>query len=254
MASNLHLLHVDGHEGSAPVQSMTLSSRIVAGAREALAARRLRPGDALGTENEIAAHWNVSRIVARDALRSLQALGVVEIKVGAGGGARIAASNPDLFADAFGVQLDLMGVAPGEVLDAQRAIECLAAELAAENGTAEDHAALRDLLDRAGRCTDDVDAFTGLSRRFHFAIARASQNRVLQIQLASLQHVSWPSRNRTLSPAVARRIQAVHEELAALIEMRNAAEARRVMNDHVRMIGARRKAEYAGAQAHGRCC
>ncbi len=61
---------------------------------------------------------------------------------------------------------------------------------------------------------------------------------MLQIQLASLLHVSWLSRNRTLSPAVARRIQAVHEELAELIEMRNAADARRVMNDHVRMIGA----------------
>ena len=51
-----------------------------------------------------------SRIVARDALRTLEALGIVEIKMGKGGGARIARGNPRLFAEALAVQLDLTGV------------------------------------------------------------------------------------------------------------------------------------------------
>ena len=77
----------------------TLSARIVEEVREALFAKRLAPGDFLGTEKDLAEQAGVSRIVARDALRTLQALGVVEIKVGAGGGARIAKGNPALFAD-----------------------------------------------------------------------------------------------------------------------------------------------------------
>ena len=252
MSAPLDLL-ADGSDRPA-ARDGTLSARIVADIRAALAARRLVPGSVLGTERDIAARWKVSRIVARDALRSLQALGVVEIRVGAGGGARVAESNPELFADALGVQLDLMGVQPAEVMDAQRAIECLAAELAAEHATAEDHAKLRALNDRTAASLGDLDAFTAHSRRFHLGIARASGNRVLFIQLVSLQHVSWPSRNRTLTLPVARHVLEVHTELAGLIEMRSPVEARRLMDEHVRMIGARRRAEHGGAPAPRACC
>ncbi len=254
MALRLHLFDDAIYAAPTGPRATTLSSKIVADVRAALGARRLAPGSFLGTENDVAAHWKVSRIVARDALRTLQALGVVEVKVGSGGGARIANSNPDLFADALGVQLDLMGVSAAEVLDAQRAIECLTAELAAENGTPEDHASLRDLLARSAASLDEPDAFTELSSRFHRAIARASRNRVLEIQLASLQHVSWPRRNRTLTPAVARHVLKVHTELTDLIEIRSAAEARRLMDEHVRMIGARRRAEQGSAAGARRTC
>ena len=80
--------------------------------RDALFAKKLKPGDVLGTENEIAARYGVSRIVARDALRTLQALGIAEIRMGKGGGARVARGNPRLFAEALAVQLDLTGVTP----------------------------------------------------------------------------------------------------------------------------------------------
>src|SRR5690348_7703308 len=124
----------------------TLASRIVAEVRERLFDRRLRAGDFLGTEKDLAARHGVSRIVARDALRTLEAMGIVEIKVGAGGGARIARGNARLFAEALAVQLDLAGVTTAEIMDAQRAIESLAAELAAEHADAGDLARLRALL------------------------------------------------------------------------------------------------------------
>ena len=133
-------------------------------------------------------------------LRTLEAQGIVEIKVGSGGGARIARGNARLFAEALAVQLDLAGVSVGEIMDAQRAIECLAAELAAANSTAEDHARLRALIADAERRIDDVGAFTRVSREFHLAVAEASHNRVLVVQLISLQHVSWPAHNPTLTP------------------------------------------------------
>ena len=124
--------------------------------RDALFAKELRPGDFLGTEKDLAERFGVSRIVARDALRTLEAQGIVDIKVGSGGGARIAQGNARLFAEALAVQLDLAGVTAAEIMDAQRAIECLAAELAAINATAEDHARLRELLADAERKIDDV--------------------------------------------------------------------------------------------------
>ena len=224
-------------------RSGSLSAQIVADVREALFEKRLKTGEPIGTEKDLAARYGVSRIVARDALRTLQALGIAEIRMGKGGGARVARGNPRLFAEALAVQLDLTGVSAAEVMDAQRAIEALAAELAAEHATPADHARLKKLLSEAESLLNDADAFTRSSREFHLAIAEASHNRVLVVQFISLNHISWPAHNRTLTPEVSRRILAVHTELASLNEMRDAAGARKLMDDHVKMIRARRVSE-----------
>ncbi len=234
--------------------SSSLSARIVADIRQALLARRLRPGDVLGTEKEIAGRFGVSRIVARDALRTLQASGIAEIRMGRGGGARVARGNPRLFAEALAIQLNLTGVGAGEVLEAQRAVEALAAELAAERATEVDRAELRRLLADAESKLGDVAELTRSCRDFHLAVAEASHNRVLVVQLFSLEHVAWPARNPTLTPAVARHILDVHRELVELIEMRDAAGARRLMDEHVKMIRSRRVAEEQRSMAGGDCC
>src|SRR5436190_409712 len=121
-------------------------------------------------------------------------------------------------------------------------------------GTEKDHARLRELIGDAERRIDDVPAFTRSSREFHLAVAEASHNRVLVVQLVSLQHVSWPAHNPTLTPSVARRILDAHVELAARIEMRDAAGARRLMDDHVKMIAARRVAEHRDKREASRAC
>ncbi len=221
--------------------------------RDALFAKKLKPGDVLGTENELAARYGVSRIVARDALRTLEALGIAEIKMGKGGGARVARGNPRLFAEALAVQLDLTGVERGR--DHGRAARDRVPRRRAcrrERDRGRHRAAAR--ADRRGRSQHRRRRALHASsaRDFHLAVAEASHNRVLVVQLISLQHVSWPARNPTLTPKVARRILDVHKELLALIEIRDPAGARRLMDDHVKMIRARRVAEHAKFEADSR--
>jgi GntR family transcriptional regulator, transcriptional repressor for pyruvate dehydrogenase complex len=235
-------------------RSSSLSAQIVADVRDSLFGKRLKPGDFLGTEKDLAARFGVSRIVARDALRTLEALGIVEIRMGKGGGARIAQGNPRLFAEALAVQLDLTGVSAAEIMDAQRAIETLGAELAAENATAADIANLRRLLREAEAAIGNLDLFTRLSRDFHLAVAEASHNRVIVVQLISLEHVSWPRRNVTATPKLARHILEIHSKLADLIELRDAAGARALMDDHVKMIRARRIAEHGKKNTNPQSC
>ena len=248
---------IQRNDASRPIllagRSASLSAQIIAEVRDALFSKKLKPGDFLGTEKDLAARFGVSRIVARDALRTLEALGIADIRMGKGGGARVARGNPRLFAEALAVQLDLTGVSTSEIMDAQRAIECLAAELAAEHANVADHAKLKHLLAEAEAAIADMPAFTRSGRDFHLAVAEVSHNRVLLVQLISLQHVSWPTENPTLTREVARRILAVHRELAALIEMRDAAGARRLMDEHVKMIRARRVAEHRPEET-GNCC
>jgi len=224
-------------------RSPTMASRLIAKVRDALFERRYRPGDFLGTEKDLADAHGVSRIVARDALRTLEAMGIVEIARGAGGGARITRGNPQLFAEALAVQLELAEIGAEEILTAQGAVEGLAAELAAQHATKADVLRLKELLAQAEGLLDDVDAFTRSSLAFHLAVADASHNRVLHYQLVSLQHVSWPSRNRTLNKVVAKRVLDAHRRLSALIEAGESAEARKFMEAHVGMIRERRVAE-----------
>ncbi len=237
-------------------RSDSLASHVVAEIRDSLFAGRLGPGDVLGTEKEIATRFGVSRIVARDALRTLEALGIAQIKMGKGGGARIAAGNPSLFAEALAVQLYLTGVSAAEIMDAQRAAECMAAELAAEHATAAEHARLEELLAEAAAKAQDSAAFTSSCRDFHMAIAHSSHNRVLVVQLASLQYVSWPKDNRQVTPKLVEHILEVHRKLATLIQLRDGAAARRLMDEHVRMIRARRVAQpqQHAAPAGTGCC
>jgi GntR family transcriptional repressor for pyruvate dehydrogenase complex len=108
-------------------------------------------------------------------------------------------------------------------------------------------AKLRRLLREAEAAIDDLDAFTRLSRDFHLAVAEASHNRVLIVQLISLEHVSWPRRNVTATTKLARHILEIHQRLADLIELRDPSGARALMDDHVKMIRARRVAEHGAA-------
>jgi len=128
-------------------------------------------------------------------------------------------------------------------MTAQGAIEGLAAELAARHATAAQILSLKKRIDEAEALLDDLDALTRSCLQFHLGIAEASHNRVLHYQLISLQHVSWPSRNRTLNRAVAKKILDAHRRLLALVAARDAAGARQFMEAHVGMIRERRVAE-----------
>ena len=199
-------------------------------------AGQLKPGDFLGSENDLAQQFGVSRITVRDALRSLSATGIVEIRQGAGGGARIAEGNLDHFADALAVQFQLAGVGAEETLGAQSAIEGMAAELAAEHRTKEDLARMAAAMKQASSLVDDPVAFTEASLGFHLAVAEASHNRALSALLRALRYVVWPSENKRANVTVAARVQKAHRTIYEKIVAGDGAGARKAMSHHLGSI------------------
>ena len=223
-----------------PVQADTLSWRIISQVRKALFAGQIKPGDFLGTEASIAQQFGVSRMAARDALRSLAAVGIVTIRKGAKGGAVIAHGNAEHFADALAVQLKLIGVSETEMLDAQIGIEAMASELAAQRATPEDLTRMRGLLEELKRLLDDPVGFTDLSMRFHLAVVEASHNRALVAQFKALRHVLLPAYTRHTTREIAERAVAAHAILLAHIEAGQADAAREQMVKRLRLIRANR--------------
>jgi GntR family transcriptional repressor for pyruvate dehydrogenase complex len=224
------------------LRGRTLSSQIVSHIRNALFAGKLGPGDFLGSEAELSKQFSVSRMSVRDALRSLEAMGIVDIRMGSKGGATISEGSSDRFADALAIQLVLIGVSRDDVMQAREGIEQIATKLAARNATASDVQYLRSLLDDAKCKLDDPEATSWLGEEFHIAVAGASKNAVLVSQLQAFRDVLWAPGGRP-DRALAERIYDVHSQVLELIEARDEERAGARMAKHVSLIREERKAQ-----------
>lgn len=202
--------------------------------------RGMRPGDWLGTESELAERFGVSRLTVRDAVRTLEAQGIVEVKVGAGGGLRIADSDPDHFSEALAVQVHLLDVSWEEIAEAMRAVEPQAAQLAAERRTDDDLALLRKLLDEQHAAVGDAHRFNNAASDFHLAVAEASGNRALHVAARALRR----THDRLLEPvataAVARHVATSHQALLDAVAAGDGERAHQLMQEHLDEIAQRR--------------
>lgn len=220
------------------VRSNRASQDIIDQVREAFF-RGLKPGDWLGTEGDLAERFEVSRITVRDAVRTLEASGIVEVKVGAKGGVRIASGDPDRFADALAVQLQLIGIEWSELLEAQLAIEAITAERAAENVTLEQLTELEAILDQCELVLDEPETFTELSLQFHLGIAAAARNRALAASLRALRQVQVQEYTPHTSREVAVGVLKAHRDIYGKIATGDALGARALMSEHLHHVEAR---------------
>jgi DNA-binding FadR family transcriptional regulator len=220
------------------VHTEKLSWRIASQVRAALFSNQVRAGDFLGSEASLAQQFSVSRTAARDALRTLEAVGIIEIRMGAKGGAWIASANPERFADALSIQLSLIGASALEVFDAQMAIEALAAEKAAQGLLPAHRDALAAALQVVKQARGQLGAFTDASLHFHEALVEASGNRVLLAQFKALRFVLTPLLSIYTSTDTAARVIASHSRLFDAICRGDAALARRLMQERIRIVRA----------------
>jgi DNA-binding FadR family transcriptional regulator len=194
-----------------------VSARIVGEIRAALFRGELKPGDFLGSEAELAAHFDASRLPVREALRTLRAMGVVEVRRGAEGGAFVAQPSADSVVSAMAVQLALLDLSSNELIDAQLAVECLAAEMAAENADADDFARLDGLIAEMAERLDDQPAFVERSVAYHAAVVAASHSRALIAQFRMFQDILASDRQHYSGGVLTRRVLARHRKLRDLI-------------------------------------
>jgi GntR family transcriptional regulator, transcriptional repressor for pyruvate dehydrogenase complex len=223
------------------VRTESVSARIVDQVWNALFRGELKPGDFLGSEIQLAQKLGVSRNPVRDAFRTLQALGVIDIKMGAQGGAHIATGDPNRFARALAVQLKLVGISIEEMFDAQIAIEVMAVELASKHATSADVVKLRSLIEelKALSTKPPGDArFTEASMRFHEALIESAHNRALAAQFKALRSVLEPIYARRESDAVARRVIASHEQIVDSIAAKDTERATTLMRRRLETIRA----------------
>ena len=144
------------------------ASDIVADAlRHLIAAGNLKPGDRLPAERELAPMLGAARVTVRAAIQALNAEGLLVTGRGRSAGTKVAART----AQAISVAAFRQAIADN--YEFRMAIEPMAAELAAERGSAAERKALLRLCERGA---EGEASFQERDRRFHLLIARMSGN------------------------------------------------------------------------------
>ncbi|SHI77651.1 FadR/GntR family transcriptional regulator [Desulfosporosinus lacus] len=138
---------------------------------------KLRPGDRLMGEREMAGELGVSRTTLREALRTMEFLGWVEIKPGGGTFIRNAQLNDVISPLALALSVEPTRI--DELWETRITLEVECAGLAASRASEEDLQIISHALRDMKSSLEDLDAYAKADMRFHFLITQASQNSMM---------------------------------------------------------------------------
>lgn len=201
---------------------------------------RLKAGDHLPSERDLAVLLGVSRPSLRESLRVLEALGVVDIRRGGGadGGAVLVGTPGPGFVNLLKLQLALGHFDSTDVLDTRTALETWSCTEAATRSSADDHRDLAAILDQMDDLSIEAKEFNRLDTAFHVRIAEATGNTLTAHLMGSLRTAI----NRQMIEAYERlddwRATAVvvrreHRTILDAIIRRDAPAASRLVSEHI---------------------
>jgi GntR family transcriptional repressor for pyruvate dehydrogenase complex len=199
-----------------------------------IASGRLKPGDRLPPEPEMASDLGVSRTTVRQALKSLEAAGVLESRPRRG--TVLARSAPASLGPLFGAHLALAGISLHAVAEARAALEGSMARLAARNRKARDLREMEAALTELERFASGSQAHLSAEKRFHWAIVVAAGNPVLGALRDVLElyfQKLGPLAGRRASPRRQATILRQHQRIYESIRARRGEEAGRLIARHL---------------------
>jgi GntR family transcriptional regulator, transcriptional repressor for pyruvate dehydrogenase complex len=210
--------------------------RIIEYIRGEISSRKLRPGDRLPPEMELAQHLGVSRPTVREALKVLEALNVLESSTGPTGGTFVrsldGAGVAEYLNDSITLLLDTDELTLEELWAAREAIEVRTVGMAAVRRTEQDLATMRGII--------ESDEFRDFDAYFpditlHRAIASASGNRLLSLFMLSIHMTMRTLAERYVLPEAKQVSQNQHQLLYEAILNQDEALARMRMKEHLQM-------------------
>lgn len=222
-----------------PVKSKRLYEDIVEQIQQLISGGELKPGDKLLSERELADRLQVSRVSVREAIRSLEMLGFIEIRHGEGTFVRD--TNAD---DVIRPLAMFLAVERGSLLDmfeVRRIFETSTAALAAERATDDEIEHIGHLLDKMKDSIRRGDSEKGeeYDAGYHYAVAEATHNNLL-IKLLRTVHEEWSkavsagSQQLLLDSANnGQKIIDQHTRVLEAIKAHDPATASQAMLDHV---------------------
>jgi GntR family transcriptional regulator, transcriptional repressor for pyruvate dehydrogenase complex len=202
---------------------------------ERLILRKLKPGDKLPSERELAEMLQVSRSSIRDAIRSLELVGLVEPRQGAGTIVRERSADSSItpFSNALKRRQELVS----ELLDFRKMLEPPLAARAAAHVSLDDISEMEEILQRQEGKLSLGEPAIAEDAEFHYSVALASGNSVVLKVLDILMDLLRDTRERSLQvPGRQQKSLAGHRRILAAIKRHDAEAARSAMRRHIEDI------------------
>lgn len=214
-----------------PIARRQVSGEVARQIQHLIATRRLREGDRLPTERELAAALDVGRGAVREGLKLLAGLGIIEARQGAGSFVkepqRLVLLDPSNLDSAERLALLRQATA------ARRILDVAAVEIAAATISADDLAAIRRFLEEADSEPYRTKLSHAIDLTFETMIARATGNPYLaaiQDEAHRYFRAAWETAGFMPRPAAERSDQ--HWAIFAALAERNPKAARARMEEH----------------------
>lgn len=200
--------------------------------RQMIFAGQIKPGELLPSRKELAVQLGVGISTIHEAIKSLDAVGLVESRPGKGTWVRHNALdsviNPSLITNRFGQ----IGVET--IYETRLMLEVALAELAAEKATPEDIKAMWSALTISQDVIDDDEAFVKADWDFHMAVAKACHNVLIETFYYLSRELLLDFVSEVIQlPKVKEEASQIHIKQAQAIENHDTEQARRYALEHM---------------------
>jgi DNA-binding FadR family transcriptional regulator len=218
-----------------PVSVGRISEVIVEQIRLLMRQGQLKPGDRLPPERDLCVRFGVSRVTVREALRMLESTGLVEIRVGARGGAFVTAPSSNRLGEGLADLLTLSVISAADVTEVRMILEVGIVPLVCERATDEDLTDLEKICERSEEALGSGEYSMDMSLEFHARVAQATHNPALVMLAESFRGPILMSlqQARAAAPEMGSLGTKEHERFTEAIRRRDADAASRIMREHL---------------------
>jgi GntR family transcriptional repressor for pyruvate dehydrogenase complex len=212
-----------------------LSEQVARQIIELIADKRLGAGTRLPSLDELTGYLGVSRTAVREAIKLLDAWGVVTVKHGVG--TFVAGPAGDVLTVPFRVSVERGEESIRNLLQVRETLEPGIAALAAANARSEHVAEMEEALQTMDQTLTTPDEYNRADVAFHVALAKATGNDLFLLVIYPVIHLFHDLFNLAHRvPGAAERGQAFHRIILEHIKARDADEAREAMLAHIKQV------------------
>lgn len=217
-----------------------LSSQVVSRLEELVLDGEIPPGSSIPSESELIERFGVSRVVIREAVRTLAARGLIEVRQGRR--PTVNGLNASMPGDFFRVALRQDGNALLELIEVRWALEVHIARLAAVEATAKETEAMQEtieaMLKKSRQGSDDPKGFDDADAEFHQILAGACGNRFMKLLIEALKEPLRESRNASRKGRFARGLDdrapiEAHKRILDVVKAGDPERAAKEMKRHL---------------------
>jgi GntR family transcriptional repressor for pyruvate dehydrogenase complex len=217
------------------VSSNRMSEAIVQQIRGLIRSEQLRPGDRLPSERDLGERMGVSRVTVREAMRVLEAGGLIEIRVGARGGAIVTSPSSTKIGTGLADLISLSPLTAAEVTEARQVFELGIIPLVIARATAEDIAELREMVATHQAALKSGEYTMQMSAAFHVRVAACTHNAAIEMLVHSFHGPLLMSLReaQVAAPLMGVRGTNEHRDLVEAVARRDVDKAEEIMRAHL---------------------